>query len=366
MWRARSWRYGALLGVLGLLVLGSCGGEEASPAALRVTSAREVFVLPRHAAIQGRDGGSSGLAFGRSVWAYGDTVLDVPDARGEQWHTNSAATAEVVAWKAGFETTRDAAGVPDYFIARTDEEIAWDNAHAADPCEAAPCGSRWAIWPGPPLFDAASQRAWIFYGLYNDHNPSGIGVAVWRGLDQRPERVRVGDSWLLFTRDEPEYINAPIVRDGHLYAFGCVLKGWDRPCTLGRAPIAQVAERAAWRFFDGEVWVEDFRRARTLFDGHPIMSVGWNAHLERFVLITSPPFERGVFARTATRLEGPWSDPKLLFETPDKPAYDAIHHPELEEEGGRVQYISYSRPTGRGWFGAEHAIWRVELSREGE
>jgi len=57
--------------------LGACRGH--GEAELRVVSAREALVVPRHAAIQGRDGGTSGLAFGRSVWAYGDTALEAPD-----------------------------------------------------------------------------------------------------------------------------------------------------------------------------------------------------------------------------------------------------------------------------------------------
>ena len=37
----------------------------------------------------------------------------------------------------------------------------------------------------------------------------------------------------------------------------------------------------------------------------------------------------------------------------------AAHHAEYEEEDGRVQYITYSRPTDNGWFGAEFALVRV-------
>lgn len=33
------------------------------------------------------------------------------------------------------------------------------------------------------------------------------------------------------------------------------------------------------------------------------------------------------------------------------------------EEGGRVIGLTYSRRTDRGWFGAEHVAWRVELAR---
>jgi hypothetical protein len=350
--------------ILAPVTTASC--ESAPRADLQVVSAREELVVPRHPSIQGRDGATSGFAFGRSVWVYGDTVLEEPDERGEQWHTNSFALADAPTWRTIFDEPLDSAGVPRYFVPRTDEEIAWDDAHAAEECAEPPCRSRWAIWPSEPLFDAVSGTAWILYGLYEHHHPSGIGVAIWRGLDRTPERVRVGDSWLLFPDPEPEYANAPIVHDGHLYAFGCVLDGYARACSLGRVLIAQVADRSAWRFFDGAGWVTDFRNARELFDGQPIMSVGWNEYLERFLLVYAPPYGHAVYARTAPHIEGPWSDEIELFDVPAESTYDAVHHPELAENGGRVQYITYSRPIDRGWFGAEHVAWRVELARRGD
>lgn len=348
-----------------VLVVISTGCGSPPPADLRVVSASEAFVVPRHPSIQGRDGGTSGLAFGRSVWTYGDTVLEAPDERGEQWHTNSFAIADLATWKTAAAEPVDAAGLPRYFVPRTEQEIAWDDAHAAEQCSEPPCHSRWAIWPSAPLFDAASGRAWILYGLYNDYQPSGIGVAVWRDPDELPERLRVADSWLLFPGSEPEYANAPIVFEGHLYAFGCVLgDGFSRPCTLARVPLAEVADRSAWRFFDGDGWAANYRDASTLFDGQPIMSVGWNAFLERFLLVYAPPFGHAVYARTATRLEGPWSEEVKLFDVPGESVYDAVHHPELAEADGRVEYVTYSRPINRGWFGAEHVAWRVELARK--
>lgn len=342
------------------------GCHGAPPADLRVVSAREELVVPRHPAIQGRDGGGSRLAFGRSVWVYGDTVLEQPDERGEQWHTNSFALADVTTWKTRSGEPVDAAGAPRYFVPRTAEETAWDDAHAPERCASPPCHSRWALWPSPPIVDEPAGLAYILYGLYNDHHPSGIGIAVWRGINQTPERQRVGDSWLLFPSPEPEYANAPIIHDGHLYAFGCT-GSFERPCALGRAAVEHPAERSAWRFYDGSSWVADYRHAATLFAGQPIMSLSWNAYLQRFLIVYAPPFGHAVQARTAARLEGPWSEEISLFEVPGESTYDANLHPELEEDGGRIQYITYSRHIDRGWFGAEHVAWRVELSRrEGE
>jgi hypothetical protein len=346
--------------VLGLNLLSACSSSD--PPALVVVSAKEEGVVPRTEAIQGRDGGPSGLAFGRSAWTYGDTVHEMPDEDGTNWHTNSFGHADPAAWRDGFTEPMDSVGAPRFFVELTDEEKEWDRVHAPEQCEAPPCHVRWALWPSAPLFDEASGRAWILYGLYNEHNPSGIGVASWDGLDKPVVRHRIGESWLLFPKPEPEWANAPVVHDGHLYAFGCVPDGLSRPCSLARVPLSAVDDRAAWTFFDGETYGSDMAAASVLFEGAPIMNVAWSAALSRWLLVYSPSFDQSVVARTASSLEGPWSEPGVLFTVDTQAPYDAVHHAEIAEDNGAVHFVTYSRSTNQGWFGAEHAVWRVELA----
>lgn len=356
---ARGWIDGVALALL----LASCASP--SPPAAHVGSAVEVGILPRSETVRGRDGGSSALAFGRSIWTYGDTVLAAPDEHGESWHTNSFGIARTLSWSDGFDAPVDTAGAPRYFIERTDEELAWDQAHAGQDCPVAPCGVRWALWPSQPLFDEAHATAWVLYGLYNDAQPSGIGIARWSGLEHPVERARLGDSWLLFPHGEPEYANAATVFEGHLYAFGCTLDFVKRHCSLARVAFDAAADRSAWTFFDGHDWVSDYRLARTLFDGGSIMNVGWSESFASWHLVYSPPLDQGVYLRTAPALTGPWSDATLLFRVDGDPPYDAQHHPEMAERGGAVQYVTYSRPNGGGLFASEHAAWRVELTANG-
>lgn len=330
-------------------------------AALVVVSAEEVGVVARPDGIVGRDGGPSALAFGRSVWTYGDTVLAAPDAVGTNWHTNSFELRDPADWATTFETPRDASGAPTYLIPLSDDEAAWDAAHAPEDCPEAPCGTRWALWPSMPLFDAEAGRAWFLFGLYEEHHPSGIGVASWDGLDAPVVRHSVDGSGLLFPEPEREWSNAPVVHDGHLWAFGCERQGWDRPCALARVPLDAVDQRDAWRFFDGEGWSADARDAADLFDGAPIMSVSWVPALDRWLLVYSGAFSRDVEARTAPELVGPWSGATVLFTSDGDAHYDVVHHPDCAEDDGATQWITWSRSTG-GWFDAEHVAWRVELA----
>ncbi|MCA9681651.1 MAG: hypothetical protein KC457_05615 [Myxococcales bacterium] len=59
-----------------VLVVISLGCREAGPTALE---AREIGVIEQDGAIEGRDGGTSALVWGRSIWTYGDTVLTLSD-----------------------------------------------------------------------------------------------------------------------------------------------------------------------------------------------------------------------------------------------------------------------------------------------
>lgn len=124
---------------------------------------------------------------------------------------------------------------------------------------------------------------------------------------------------------------------------------------------AQVPD--AWTYWDGHDWSASSDDAATLFDGAPIMSLGWNAYLDAWLVVYSPPFDGAVKARTAPELTGPWSRESVLFDVAasegDAP-YDANHHPDLAEQDGKVEYITWSRHT-TGWFGSEFVVLRVEL-----
>jgi hypothetical protein len=330
-------------------------------AALVVIEAEQIGTVPRSEWIQGRDGGGSAHAFGRSVWVYGDTVLEMNAEDGTNWHTNSYDLADPQTWMTGFETPSDSVGAPRYFVELDADEQAWNDLHAAEDCPEAPCGVRWALWPSDPQFDPERNRAWIFYGLYNDEFPSGIGIASWDGLDQPVVRHEIDDSYLLFPNPETEW-SAGLVIDGDMmYALGCDHEFLARPCMIGRVPLEDPSDRAAWRFWNGKEWTSSQDDAEHLFDGAPIMELSWNAGLGRWLLVYSKPFDRDVVARTAEFLTGPWSHEKVLFRAEGEAPYDAVHHPDLEERDGLVQYITYSQPT-TGWFGSEHQLWRVELA----
>lgn len=369
-----------LLGVAAAACLGGGCGE--SPG-VEVASAREIGVVAQSPLIVGRDGGYSARLWDHSVWLFGDTVVSVPDAASETWHHNSAAwTQDLQAADGlgGFGQAVDEAGAPTMVIPPNPAELAYNLAHKPDAtgaCAAAPCGGRLAIWPGPVVWDAAGQRALVAYALIQaapgafNFASLGCSYASWAGLGAPVERPDVAPGSahpsLLFPAPGPRPCTAAIVEGGLLYALDCdTPAGFARPCRLARVPLTEVFVRSAWRFWSGSTWTAAADGAEAVFDGAPMVSLArWTWPSERYAAVYSDPLSDDVVLRTAPALTGPWSDELRLFTSTRKTnggwTYDALQHAEYQQDGGRVLFVSYSRPTGQGWFGAELALWRVDL-----
>ena len=343
-----------------LLPLAECGPSSFG------AHATEQGVLPQSPKIQGRDGGHSGLVWGHSVWTFGDTVLNVQDELGTNWHHNSySITDDLVAADGigGFTERLDSAGAPRYFLFPTSGEAAFNAAHYGDSCAVKPCGARYATWPGAPIWDAPRSRAIIFYDLiyaepgYNFHSV-GASVALWNDFAADPERPGTTP---MFQEGEPEWGTAALIDRGMLYVFSCHGNNLGPPCSLASVDPMTVLDRSTWRFWDGASWSADMGARQPLFDGAPSVSVAWSAHLKKYAAIYCEPLSNRVVIRTAPSLTGPWTDRELLFEA-DKEAggaYDVSWHSEYDD--GSTIYLTFSRSNGIGWFGSEFVLERVVL-----
>jgi Domain of unknown function (DUF4185) len=335
----------------------------------------ELAVLPQSATIQGRDGGPSGLVWGHSVWTFGDTVLNLNDAEGTNWHNNSySITDDLTAADSigGFTERLDSAGAPRYFLAPTDDEDTFNIAHRGDPCSVTPCGARWAVWPGPPVWDPARNRAIIFYGLIyaepGNFNFHGVGqsVAIWSDFDSDPTRPILTPGadhpTLMWAEDEPGWGTAAVIDGDLLYVFACDSgNAFSPPCSLAQVAPENVLDRSSWQFWNGSAWTPSMDQKRSLFSGAPSVTVAKSAYLGKWTAIYAEPLSNHVVIRTADALTGPWSEAKLLFDAKKNPAgaYDSNWHPEYDD--GDTLYVTFSRSNNMGWFGSEFALERVVL-----
>lgn len=166
----------------------------------------------------------------------------------------------------------------------------------------------------------------------------------------RPDRA---DPTLLFPEPEPRIGSGALLVGRDLYAFACECAEYKCPCVLGRAPLSRALSREAWSFHaaDGQ-WRKDYREAVAVMDAAPVVSVHWNRHLGQYLAVYSTPVPgRALSIRTAPRPEGPWSEAREFFEClpPARSEawnYAGIVHPEFSWEEGRVDYLTYYRPTG--------------------
>ena len=364
----------ALTATLVILVTAGCG-DPGPPAGASVVSAEDQGTLETNSLIRGRDGGYSAWIDGRSVWAYGDTILSEPADNGSSWRHNSWSwTDDRVAADGitGFSEPVDAAGAPTELFPQTDAEQAFNAAHFIEPCTAEPCGARWALWPGAIVDDPDRSRALVFYSkIYaepGDFNFASVGssIAVWPYGDAQPTRPEVSPGaphpTLLFPEGDLELGSAALTADGMLYAYAC--GGEGKACRVGRAPLDDVLDRSAWRFWSGDDWVTDAREAVCAFAGMDIASVAWNPALDRYLAVYSEPLGTRAMLRTSPAPEGPWSAPITGFDAmpPDGDGwiYDILPHPELAESDGLVQYMTYSRATG--FFQSELRVVRLTLA----
>lgn len=339
----------------------------------QVVSAAEVGVVGQSDAINGRDGGGSAIAFDRSIWTYGDTTLTVEDEWGRTWHHNSVSMTDdrdASDGIGGFTEPLDSAGAPRHLLPPTEDEYTFNEAHWDDgDCEA-PCGARWAVWPGTPVWDPQRARALIIYGLIyaepGEFNFEGVGtsIATWEDVDAPATRPTIDADAehpdLMWGVETPALGVASAIVDDRLNSFACEQEGLGRPCVLASAALDDVQDAAAWSWWDGDRWTAEPEDAATLFDGAPIMSLSYSAWLDAWLVVYSPPLAGAIYARSAPELTGPWSEASLLYTAPESAApYDANHHPEYETDG-QTLYITYSRSTG-GWFDTEFPLVEVVL-----
>jgi hypothetical protein len=350
-----------------LLILGLSGcsiypsPSSGPPPALSIATVQDLGVIPTNPDILGRDGGYSALFQGYSVWIYGDTFLSKPNALNRTLISDSwSYTTDLDAQDGitGFQEPQDSVGMPAMILPETAAEQAFNQAHNVNNCQAQPCGARWALWPSSIVVNPSDGSALIFYmvvyALPGSFNFQGFGssVALWQDFQGQPQRpvlnppIVADHPDLLFNGNEPNFGSASFISDGTLYAYGC---DYNSGCELGKVDPASAQDRSAWSFYAGNGnWSTQIGDAISVFNDASILSVSWNAFLQRYLAVYSPPFSQNVVMRTSVNPEGPWSSEIAAFvamEPSSGNVYDAHAHVEYDSNSGQTIYVSYSRST---------------------
>jgi hypothetical protein len=347
---------------------------------IKVASVRDIGVVENPPGVVMRDCGYSARYRGRSVWFFGDTILENPNEDDLTLLCNSwSVTTDIDAEDglASFEAPVDGVGASVPFIPLTAEEEAFNRDHANSDCGEPPCGVRWAIWPGTIVVDEQADVAYVFYhkvyleGAGFKFIDIGHSIAVWENFEQPLERPEFGYyedyPTLFFSEERDGFGSAAVLVDRKLYVYGCHMVPDDifKPCRVARVDIDSILDRDSWEFFHGQgLWSSSLQGAARVFRGNNMMTVFYNEYLSRYVVVYSMPLGTEVAMRVADSPEGPWSEPLTLFSgiTPESRSgwiYDALAHPEFSADG-KTLYITYSRQTGPGR--SEFRLVAIELA----
>ena len=354
-------RYFLSLLIIGILFVLTCSSTAQDAT---VATVRDLGPLPFMEVIRGRDGGYSARFVDRSVWVFGDTLMN---RKGEDMIGRSSTWCWTKDFDArdgltSFHEPVDKDGVPGEFLPFTKDELAFNQANNREdlPDDKK---SRYALWPGPVVVDPKSGIAYIFYmkllaGFVDsfDFEVAGNSIAVWEGPDKpvvRPE-VRVGaeDSTILFPKEDAFVGQGAVLVNDWMYVYGCETKSLSWPCIVARVKIEWVLKRNEWRFYAGQDrWSKDWKDAVKIMDAAPMLSVNWNRHLEKYLAVYSTPLKNSISIRTSDAPEGPWSASRAVVEgiapsVDKKWNYSGMAHAEFARDNGRVEYMTYYRETG--------------------
>lgn len=348
--------------------------EEAGPAdaaapdagpPLVVESVVDLGILPLPSATTvGRDGVSSAVVDGQLLWAFGDTF--VTDASTTVDGSNVVSATGAWATPAApllLEQPVDAHGIPAQLIPYTADELAQNQLAPLD---------GWALWPAAVIDTGDPALLVLFQRIQRSMGGGFAGVGVATARIAPHETVAVRAAVDLFSRPLP-----PATGGTPLYGVGGVSVIGDTvywlaceslSCRLARTPRDRADERDAFEFFDGSGWVADVSAAAIVLRNVPALtSLSFNAHLGRFLSVTSRLGSDEVLLRTAPAIEGPWPSTGVvvapsaggIVPAGEGTDYLAQEHVALSSADGREVVISYARPLGS--FRGEVHLARITL-----
>jgi serine/threonine protein kinase len=306
-----------------------------------------------------QDGPFSAAWGGKEVWVFGHYYRSNPErvhgSRSSSWYWNDA--GQKGDNLGPFQQRKDDQGYPLLLLPFTKDEDIFNLARS-DPRCLDNCLDRWSIKPGPVIPLPGDKGALLLYSksfIHQGDFGKTIGTSIARWEDPTAQAVRenlrpgTNEPTLLFQPPEPLIGLQAFVWDNYLYANGSRKSG--REVVLARAPLDQALQRSAWRFYIGNGrWSEDWQQAVDVTYGSR-GTTQWNWYLGKFTYIYNFFAADSLSIFAADRLEGQWAKSQdiLLGQELNRKKLsikNVIVHPELSQERGRVQYVTYQVEKG--------------------
>ena len=297
--------------------------------------------LPRYDAAFERTSGWTGgdgaysitLNDGRTLWMFGDSLIGrVQDGR--------RIDARLINNSAAIQTGREPADAALAFFYRTSA----DGSPAAFLKSAD--GPGW-IWPYHGVRTAEGLFLFLLQ-IEPADGPAGFGfklVSTWLGKvanpDEDPQRWNLARQKIPWGHEKRLFGSAVMVRGDTCYIYGTMDDASSgvtvKHMLVARAPVENVEDFSAWRFFVDGDWVAEADRAgRVCENVASEFSVSYLSELGRYALVyTEGGLSPNIVLRFSPRPEGPWGDPVRVYSCPEAGwdprifCYAAKGHPEL-------------------------------------
>ncbi len=142
------------------------------------------------------------------------------------------------------------------------------------------------------------------------------------------------------------YGNSVLVENGYTYIFG--RKEYDTVYHIPYPHIARVPEGnilAPWQFYTGSSWSTDPAKTQKISSVAVSQQYGVFKMNDKYVVVSQEIwFSTKIYSYTSNRIEGPWNNKSLLYNTPvlypNVFTYNAFPHPQFNE--GNSLLISYN------------------------
>lgn len=208
---------------------------------------------------------------------------------------------------------------------------------------------------------AIDERMYLHYMAVQQWGEPGhwtLNRSGWAYSDDR------GETW-----EQPEdaiwagdtnFGQAALVKDGgYLYVFG-IHGGRYGGVALARVPEADVLDMSQYRYWTGEEWSAELDDAVEIVPPEVgELSVAWNEHVGRWIMLYLSEPKRGIVMRTALELSGEWSEEVMVVSSSNYPAlYGSYLHPWASD--GEVIYFNMSQ-----WIPYNVRLMRARLVAEG-
>jgi hypothetical protein len=141
-----------------------------------------------------------------------------------------------------------------------------------------------------------------------------------------------------------------VVYGEYAYIFALDEKPSTRPLILTRIPLAHLdsAEESIEYYAQDGYWKSGFvpsDAAAVMRTGSSELSVRYHPELKKWVAILVDPTGTGVIlARTADKIEGPWTDGRVLYHLPELTEDSREKHPNWICYAGK-EHVEFSKPT---------------------